>query len=114
MTRRFVLAFLPPALLVIAVTSVGLRSIFADAKPDHPIPEPLKKAPPSAFECRWADTPITLDGVADEPAWKNAQTIDAFHLPWLGDKARMGRTKTTAKLLWDREYLYFHCEMEDS
>lgn len=35
-------------------------------------------------------------------------------MPWLGDKARMSRTATTAKLLWDREYLYFHADMEDS
>src|SRR5262249_16632120 len=81
---------------------------------DHPIPEPLKQAPPTSFECRWADSPITLDGVADEPAWKHAQPIAAFHLPWLGEKARMGRTATTAKLLWDPESLYFHSEMEDS
>ena len=89
-------------------------SFSADARPEHPIPEPLKQPPPSSFECRWADTPITLDGVADEPAWKTAQAIAAFHLPWLGDKARLGRTATTAKLLWDREYLYFLADMEDS
>ena len=80
----------------------------------HPIPEPLKKAPPTRFECRWADTAITIDGAADDEAWKHAETIDAFHLPWLGDKARMSRTATAAKLLWDREYLYFLAEMEDT
>src|SRR5262249_27905600 len=31
-----------------------------------------------------------------------------------GDAARMARTATKAKLLWDREYLYFFAEMEDS
>jgi|SRR5579883_89609 len=102
------------ATLVGVTLTDGLRSLFADAKPPHPIPEPLKAPPPSSFECRWADSPIVLDGVANEPAWKHAQSITAFHLPWLGDKARMARTATTAKLLWDREYLYFHCEMEDS
>ncbi len=86
----------------------------ADAKPEHPIPAPYKQAPPNSFECRWTDTPITLDGTADEPAWKHAQSISAFHVPWLGDKARLARTATTAKLLWDREYVYFHCDLEDS
>lgn len=81
---------------------------------DHPIPDPLKEPPPSKFECRWTDTPISIDGNGSDPAWKQAQPIAAFHLPWLGDKARMARTATKAKLLWDREYLYFFAEMEDS
>src|SRR5262245_51105153 len=86
MIRRFAFAFLPFAALVIAIASVGLRAPFAQSA-DHPIPEPFKKPPPSAFECRWTDTPITLDGVADEAAWKNAEPINAFHLAWLGEKA---------------------------
>jgi len=69
-------------------------------------------APP--YECRWADGPITIDGVADEPAWKNALVIDNFYLPWLKDKARPSRTKTTARLLWDRDFVYFHADMEDT
>jgi uncharacterized repeat protein (TIGR03806 family) len=114
MTRAALAVSLLAGLAAVILGTAGGRSLSADAKPEHPIPEPLKAKPPSSFECRWADSPITLDGVADEPAWKNAQPISAFHLPWLGDKARLGRTATTAKLLWDREYLYFHCEMEDS
>jgi glucose/arabinose dehydrogenase len=70
--------------------------------------------PPTTFECRWTEGPITIDGKADEEAWKHAQTIDHFYLPWLGDQARAARTKTKAKLLWDREYLYFFAEMEDA
>jgi glucose/arabinose dehydrogenase len=76
--------------------------------------EKESKAPPRAFECRWADGPITIDGKADEPAWKDAQVIDNFYLPWLGSKARPAKTATKAKLLWDREYLYFCAEMEDT
>jgi uncharacterized repeat protein (TIGR03806 family) len=102
--RRTLAAAVPAAL--------GLAVLVAAA--DHPVPEPLKKPPPAKFECRWADTPITLDGVADEDAWKHAQEVTAFHLPWLGDGARMARTRTAAKLLWDREHLYFFAEMEDS
>jgi len=96
---------------LVAIGTAGLRPPLAA---DHPIPEPLKQAPPSKFKCRFTETPVTIDGSADEAAWKLAETINAFHLPWLGDKARMARTSTTAKLLWDREYLYFFAEMEDS
>ncbi len=78
-----------------------------------PPPGPGLK-PPSEFECRWAGSPITIDGSADEPAWKNAQVIDRFYLPWLGSKARPARTSTRARLLWDRDSLYFFADMEDS
>ena len=99
------------ALGLTALTAFALRMGLAV---DHPIPPPLKKAPPTAFECRFTETPIALDGTADEPAWNTAEVIDSFHLAWLGEKARMARTGTKAKLLWDREYLYFFAEMEDS
>ncbi|HWY88866.1 MAG TPA: PQQ-dependent sugar dehydrogenase, partial [Gemmataceae bacterium] len=72
-----------------------------------------QKAPPATFECRWADTPINITGKGTDPAWKNAQVIDHFYLPWLGAKARAAKTRTSAKLLWDREYLYFRADMED-
>jgi uncharacterized repeat protein (TIGR03806 family) len=92
--------------LLLAVPLAGLLVLArgADAPP----------AFPTAFECRWAGTPITLDGTADEPAWAAAQTIDSFHLPWLGDKARKAAAGTRAKLLWDREYIYFFADMDDA
>jgi uncharacterized repeat protein (TIGR03806 family) len=113
MIRQFATSALLVALLAAVILPDSSSTRLASAA-DHPIPEPLKKAPPTKFECHWADTSITIDGVADEPAWKHAQEITAFHLPWLGEKARMARTATTAKLLWDREYLYFFAEMEDT
>ena len=105
MTRHTLLLASAAALAAVAVWL---------ARSDQPIPAPLKQPPPTKFECRWADTPIVIDGRADDPAWKYAQAIDAFHLPWLGDRARMSRTRTVARLLWDREYLYFFAEMEDA
>ncbi len=75
---------------------------------------PKTISPPTEFECRWTQTPPTLDGKADEDAWKHAQIIDNFYLPWLGAKARAARTATKARLLWDREYLYFFADMEDA
>src|SRR6185436_7831771 len=58
-------------------------------------------------------TPIKITGKGTDPAWKNAQTIDKFTVPWL-EKPRDAKTKTKAKMLWDREYLYFFADMEDS
>ncbi|HEY2412880.1 MAG TPA: PQQ-dependent sugar dehydrogenase [Pirellulaceae bacterium] len=65
------------------------------------------------IECRWAAGPITIDGKADEPAWQQAELIDNFGLPWLGENARAAKTATKAKLLWDRDNLYFFAELED-
>ncbi len=76
--------------------------------------QPVSKKAPIEFECRWTDTPIKVTGKGTDPAWKHAQVIDNFGLPWLGDQARPAKTKTKAKLLWDREYLYFFADMEDT
>jgi glucose/arabinose dehydrogenase len=95
------------------VAALGLATLRGqDGAPKQPAP--AFKPPPTAFECRWARGPITIDGKADEDAWKHAQVIDNFYLPWLGPKARAAKTATKAKLLWDREYLYFFADMEDT
>src|ERR1041384_3573914 len=71
------------------------------------------RPPRGGFECRWASSPVTIDGQADEPAWAAAQVITNFSMPWLGRGAPRPPTATRARLLWDREFIYFHAEMED-
>lgn len=66
------------------------------------------------FECRRASGEIHVDGLADEAAWAAAQAIDNFSLPWLGKAARPARTATTARLLWDQDFLYFFAAMDDA
>src|SRR5436309_3450268 len=66
------------------------------------------------YECRWADSKIVIDGKPDDAAWKHAQVIDRFALPWLRENKRPPHTATKARLLWDRENLYFLAEMEDT
>lgn len=92
----------------------GLAGGWGVCSEPHPVPGPLKEPLPQAFECRFAEGPIRLDGVADEPAWAQAQTIDAFQVAWDKGGPRRARTATRARLLWDWEYLYFFAEMEDS
>src|SRR5262245_62112471 len=65
------------------------------------------------YECRWASGPVEIDGKGDDLAWKAAQPIDKFGSNWLGEKAQASKTTTKARLLWDREYLYFFADLED-
>lgn len=70
--------------------------------------------PAKPHECRFTELPIAIDGKGDEKAWKTAEVIDQFSLPWLGKEARPAKTATKARLLWDRDNLYFFAEMVDS
>ncbi|MFP6672807.1 MAG: PQQ-dependent sugar dehydrogenase [Pirellulaceae bacterium] len=65
------------------------------------------------FQCRWADGPIRIDGQASDAAWQKAQLIEGFYLPWLKDQAPLARAATRARLLWDRDNLYFFADLED-
>lgn len=70
--------------------------------------------PAKNFECRWAQAAPVIDGKLDDEAWKSAQLIDQFTLPWLQEKNRPAKTATRARLVWDREFLYFAGDMDDS
>jgi len=88
-------------------TVVGLCAVLVSAAVAQ------EKAGPPVVECRWAADPIVIDGKADDPDWKIAQPIENFGQPWLKENARPPKTATKAKLLWDREYLYFFADLED-
>jgi glucose/arabinose dehydrogenase len=81
-------------------------------------PTPAVQTGPIA-ECRWAPQPPVLDGKLDDPVWKNAQVVETFHSRWLDPEQKepglqKPPTRTVARLLWDRQYLYFSAEMEDA
>ena len=48
--------------------------------------QPNKPKSATEFECRFTETPIKITGKGTDPAWKNAQTIDNFYLPWLATR----------------------------
>lgn len=64
-------------------------------------------------DCRWAEVAPTIDGKLDDPAWKSAQVIDRFPTFWKQTVPGPAHA-TKARLLWDREALYFSSEMTDS
>lgn len=66
------------------------------------------------FECRWTDSPPIIDGKLDDAAWRRAQVVSTFRSFWLPEGQRQPPTTTKARLLWDRDYLYFSADMEDT
>ena len=64
-------------------------------------------------ECRWAEKAPKIDGKLDDPAWKAAAVIDRFPSFW--KKAVPGPAHATrAKLVWDKDALYFAGELTDA
>lgn len=86
--------------------AAALAALLAGLAPAQDVKERL-------VECRWAVGPIEIDGKGDDPDWQHAELIDKFGLPWLKEDARGAKTATKARLLWDREFLYFFAELED-
>ena len=66
-----------------------------------------------SFECRWAASPPIIDGRADEAVWQQAAVVDRFAQSWLAG-APAAKQGTRVRLLWDREYIYFFAEMDDT
>ncbi|MCE9604367.1 MAG: PQQ-dependent sugar dehydrogenase [Planctomycetia bacterium] len=101
---------------MVCLASISPAASFAAEPPKKEAakPEPAKKEPRvrPTFECRWTAEPITIDGKADEAAWKNAQTLDRFKQSWLGDD-KLAAAPTQARLLWDENGMYFFADMQD-
>src|SRR4051794_30106494 len=73
---------------------------------------PLLAQPPvPQYQVQRAASRIVIDGRADEKAWEAAAPIELMY-PW---KFQTGvHQKTTARLLWDDDYLYVAYECQDS
>src|SRR5262245_54901819 len=71
-------------LAALVVGGVALTIVFLAYRQPTAAEQAAVPEAPAEYECRWASGPITIDGKADEEAWKHAQVIDNFYLPWLG------------------------------
>jgi hypothetical protein len=95
-----ILAVVGSALLL----SASLGCTEREEQGAAPVPTVLKA------ECRRATGRIKLDGYINEVAWDKTDELKNFAVFW---QNRKPKTATTARLLWDNEYLYFAAEMED-
>src|SRR5262249_3741548 len=91
----------------------------AAAKQPPAVKQPEEKKKPTVelrpspeVECRWAAGRIVIDGKADEPAWAAAEVVAKFTTPWLKVEP-IGVTPWKARVLWDRQYIYFQADMVD-
>ncbi|MFN0056285.1 MAG: carbohydrate-binding family 9-like protein [Planctomycetales bacterium] len=66
---------------------------------------------PPVYEMHRVESPITIDGKLDEPAWFAAPDVGEFHFTWYKEGRR---ERTVAKLLWDDEHLYVAHVCEDA
>ncbi len=67
--------------------------------------------PIPTYEVKRAPSVVTIDGKLDEAAWSAAGVIE-FQFPW--SQQTGAKQKTTARLLWNDEYLFVGYQCEDS
>lgn len=97
----------------VEIAKLSLFAWFCIVATGLPFSTASAAEPPVDFECRWTLNPPVIDGVLDDEAWKHAQLIDQFSLPWLQEKNRPAKTATRARLLWDQDYMYFSADLDD-
>src|SRR5438874_13460347 len=93
----------------IVLATVGVLSLALLVA--HGTAEPKPDAPKAGAIFKSQDA-IKIDGVLDEPAWKNAIQVDADYV-WskIGEKSKEPRMK--AWYTWDDHYLYIAYETFD-
>ncbi len=96
---------LPSALLLLAA-AIAPASAVAQASAAAASPPPVP-----TYEVRRATSPIVIDGIVDEDAWKAASPPVSLQFLW--EEQTGPKQETLVRLLWDDEYLYVAYEAED-
>jgi hypothetical protein len=64
----------------------------------------------SSYLCRYTATPVQIDGRLDDAAWQAAPSVQLVR----NEDGAKPRFETTARLLWDDDYLYVGYACADS
>jgi|JI9StandDraft_2_1071091.scaffolds.fasta_scaffold02497_6 uncharacterized repeat protein (TIGR03806 family) len=67
----------------------------------------------SPYLCQFTSAPPNIDGNGADMAWESAETIKNFRMAWLGEEGNKRIGSTEAKILWDRDYVYFWAKLVD-
>lgn len=76
----------------------------------EPVSRPVIIPPVSTYNVLRVSPPPKIDGDLDEPAWQKCPSMTPFRLT---DGMLPASTSTTAKMLWDDDYLYVAVKCED-
>ncbi len=76
------------------------------------IPEPKNNAFPKKYFCQKVEKAPIIDGKIDDAEWELAEWTDKF-VDIEGSRKPNPEFKTAVKMLWDNEYFYFACRMEE-
>ena len=72
----------------------------------------MRDITPRGYLAHRAETPITVDGRLDDPAWLAAPWTDPF-VDIEGDVRPLPTYLTRARMLWDDDYLYVAAQLEE-
>lgn len=68
--------------------------------------------PPREYTCYRTDTPIKIDGIADEPSWQKAARTAPF-VDISGEGFPTPKYITTTQMLWDDNFLYVAARLQE-
>lgn len=68
--------------------------------------------PPLNYIAYKTETPLKIDGKADEASWKSAEWTQDF-VDIEGSKKPAPEYRTRVKILWDDDYFYFFAELQE-
>ena len=74
--------------------------------------EVWKYVQPKSYIAYKTSVPIIIDGLDEDPAWKNADWTDYF-VDIEGSKKPIPYLKTRVKILWDDNYFYFFANLQE-
>jgi hypothetical protein len=94
-------------LLICLVSCTGVPKAIESTSLNFP-PEPQ----PKGYVCYRTPSPVSPDGLLNEPAWDAAPWTD-YYLDIEGSTKPAARYKTHAKMLWDDTNFYIAAELEE-
>jgi len=88
-------------------------SLFPQEPYVYFFPEPQIEFNPKSYVCYKTESPLVIDGRMNEKIWQKADWTDDF-IDIEGDLKPKPNLKTNVKMLWDDDYFYFFCEMQET
>ncbi len=98
--------------LTTAVVSFALAGFAASATAQDASRFDSPYVSPKGYVAYKAPKPLTIDGKADEPIWREVPWTDRF-VDIEGDLKPKPRFATRAKMLWDDTYFYIYAQLDE-